>query len=308
MSASEQLADLVDDVALAEADRDAALAHVDELELRIAELEARPAPTQTGRYAITPDWRDRMPVTSLENPGNVTVVEDPSRGDVLEVVTPAGQAKGFGAFIPIAPRDEIRIREGVWFGPGYQWVNPVTKGGGGKLGGLALTKPSTAALRPMSTGGDRYNGSTRLLRKADLVKQSNASLRLLWEKDRRVKTYFYLPDPTRIGTTYGTEGTAEWSCFGWYSTLTGPSGSLRLRDGWNDIELYVKLNTVGQRNGLLEIRLNGELGIRLTDMVYRTSTDVRISHLFPTWYHGGGPNDYPTIDNRVRLDGFEVLG
>jgi hypothetical protein len=301
MSASQDLVALAAAVALLEQQ------HEVDVE-RIAELESRPSPAEVGRYAITADWRDRMPVTSIELPGNTRVVDDPERGQVLEVVTPAGQAKGFGAFIPIAPRDEIRYRDGIWFGPGFQWVNPVTKGGGGKKGGLALTKP-TGRLTPMSNGGLRWNDGVQITRKADIAKQTNASLRFLWLKDRRVQTYFYLPDPAKLGNTnLEPEGSPGWRCYGWAANLVGLNGALKLRDGWNDFDVLVKLNTVGQRNGVLEVRINGELGLRVTDLVYRTTADVRISHLFPTWYHGGSDKDYPTIDNRVRLDGFQVVG
>jgi hypothetical protein len=261
----------------------------------------------SGRYAITPDWRERMPVTSIELPGNTKVVEDSERGQVLEVVAPAGQGKGFGAFIPIAPRDEIRYRMGVYFGPDYQWVNPATKGGGGKIGGLALTKP-TGRLMPMSNGGLRWIDGAQITRKADIVKQSNASLRFLWHKERRFLTYFYLPDLAHLGGISGSEDTTDFRCWGWAAPLEGLNGPIRPRVGWNDFDVLVKLNTVGQRNGVLEVRINGELGLRVTDLVYRTTADVRISHLFPTWYHGGSVKDYPTIDNRVRLDGFEVVG
>jgi hypothetical protein len=296
---AQELVAIAADVALIEQQHEADVAY-------IAELEARPAPSEAGRYAITPDWRERMPVTSIELPGNTNVVEDPERGQVLEVVAPAGQGKGFGAFIPIAPRDEIRYRMGVYFGPDFQWVNPVTKGGGGKKGGLALTKP-TGRLTPMSNGGLRWNDGVQITRKADIVKQTNASLRFLWHKERRFLTYFYLPDLAHLGGTSGTEGTSDFRCWGWASPLVGLNGPIRPRVGWNDFDVVVKLNTVGQRNGVLEVRVNGELGLRVTDLVYRTSTDVRISHLFPTWFHGGGEKDFPSVDNRVRLDGYEIL-
>jgi hypothetical protein len=278
------------------------------LRARVADLEER-AP-DVGRYGITPTWRTDWPVTSIELPERTKVVDDPERGQVLEVVTPAGQAKGFGAFAPIAPRDEIRYRMGVYFGPEFEWQNPITKGGGGKIGGLALSKPATSALMPKSNGGKRNSNGVQITRKADIVKQTDATLRFLWHAERRFLTYFYLPDLAHIGATSDArlEGTLDWRCWGWSSPLVGLNGPLRPRVGWNDLEPYIRLNDIGQRNGVLEVRLNGELGLRVTDLVYRTSPDVRISHLFPTWYHGGGEKDYPSVNNRVRLDGFEVLG
>ena len=78
------------------------------------------------------------------------------------------------------------------------------------------------------------------------------------------------------------------------------------RGGWNTIELHYKMNTPGQSNGVFRAWLNGELGVDLRDVQYRTAAHPGLSInelIFDTYY--GGPTSN-TTDQRWYFDEVSI--
>lgn len=286
-------------------------ARIDELEAQVADLTARLAACEAGQAPpvddsfFAGDWIARTGAKFLDHPENLSQPVDPDRGVVLEAVTPAGEQFGFGTFLPLDPVDDLTRTYDVWFPADYQWVSRTDSNGphgGGKLPGLAGVMPGVPEWA-VGAGGKRYAVTAQITRKADVPKMTGWSCRLLWLNDRRVQCYLYAPDLRHLGRIDGTEGTQGWRCYGWSKTLVGPDGKpLKIADLWNTISVRCAMNAPGSANGLLEVSLNGVVGLRVPDVVFRTRADVKVTQDFLTWYAGGGPIDYPTVDNRVRID------
>lgn len=252
------------------------------------------------------DWQTHHAAVALANGQNLRRVRDTARGRyVLEAVNPAAQQFGFGyqadfAKNGVGVRDDVSFTYDVWFPKDYPWMNS-KGGGGGKLPGLAGRVASTNPIH-VGHGGIRWNGDQQITRKADLPTMTGFSARLLWLKDRRLKCYLYVPDLGHLGAIYGTEGSTGWRCFGYSEQLAVGGTPLKLRDGWNTITERVRLNTVGKADGVLEISLNGVVGLTRMDIMWRTRPDVHVSQAYVTWFYGGASSDFPDRDGRIRLD------
>ena len=95
--------------------------------------------------------------------------------------------------------------------------------------------------------------------------KKNTSLRLMWRKNGLVEYYVhYRTKPTWPGW----RASINWSLIDPYEE---PGNSpqpdqVKLKKGqWNDIEMYIKLNTPGQADGIMRGWLNGQLAIDITD-------------------------------------------
>jgi hypothetical protein len=78
-------------------------------------------------------------------------------------------------------------------------------------------------------------------------------------------------------------------------------GSLQ-KNRWYCIETYVKLNTIGKRDGVLRGWVDGFLAMERENITFRTSLDLKIEEFWVNVYYGGkvAPNDmHLYIDNLV---------
>ncbi len=88
-----------------------------------------------------------------------------------------------------------------------------------------------------------------------------------------------------IGTYAYTAGTGSKSGEVWGWNL-GPTGRLR-KNRWYSIEQYLKLNTLGQADGILRVWVDGELAFEKTDLHWRDVPALRIESVWLNVYHGG---------------------
>jgi hypothetical protein len=61
---------------------------------------------------------------------------------------------------------------------------------------------------------------------------------------------------------------------------------------WTRIEIYMKLNTGSNQDGVLEVWQDESLRINRRDMLYRTTDAMGISNMMFSTFFGGGTPDY----------------
>lgn len=123
--------------------------------------------------------------------------------------------------------------------------------------------------------------------------ENGFSARLMWRRGGDLVVYTYLPDRT------GTCGT----------DLVFFTGAQPNR--WYTLRQRIKLNTPGQRNGVLEMYVDGVLRLRRSDMFYRAAgkSAVRINDVLFHTYRGGSDTDarfFSPNNDWVQFDDFRV--
>ena len=130
-----------------------------------------------------------------------------------------------------------------------------------------------------NTGGEKPNGT------------DGWSARGMWRTDGRAVQYVYHPDqPSNFGEDL------EWG-------LNFP------RNQWVTVETRVRMNTPGQRNGIVESWLNGRKVLSQSNLRFRDTDSFEIdSFLFHTFF-GGSSNDWaPSKDEAVDFDNLVISG
>lgn len=95
----------------------------------------------------------------------------------------------------------------------------------------------------------------------------------------------------------------------WYYNADSSSWSNRMaikKGQWNSIEVYYKMNTPGQNNGIHRGWLNGQIGLDVRDVQYRTAghSDLGINQIFSVIFFGGPLG--PKTTQHVYLDNLVV--
>ena len=143
------------------------------------------------------------------------------------------------------------------------------------------------------------------------TKDRNMSVRLMWRRDGRLEYYNHFN--TRP-TWQGWSASVDWSFTGPYSDLVNgevQADQAKLIKGqWNHIELYNKLNTPGESDGVMRAWLNGELALDITDNEdYRQADegDIGLNCIYLSTFFGGSDETYqPTKDQYAYFDDFKI--
>jgi hypothetical protein len=176
----------------------------------------------------------------------------PLQGKALRITIPAGDVIGISAFRTISPAEEIYFRYYLRFGNNWRTLD------GGKLPG------PTGDLSTCGNGGRPCNGTDGWSARGafDVVDASGHI---------RIGSYIYDGDMARRGDVYGTGlfwGTVE-------------------TNRWYSVEHYIKMNTIGQRNGIYRGWIDGRLAFHKTDLVFRNVDRLKIESIWMNIYHGG---------------------
>ncbi|MHA7055795.1 polysaccharide lyase [Aquimarina sp. M1] len=214
--------------------------------------------------------------------GRVHISDFENRGKVLDVKYPKGQVKtgqsGMHTKVPFdvaGEFDELYISYWVYFPEDFEFR------AGGKLPGLA------------------YQTSER-----------NMSLRLMWRYDGLIEFYVhYNTEPTWDGW----RASINWSLTDPYEEPNGEPqpDQVKFKKGqWNHVEMYNKLNTPGQNDGIMRGWLNGNLAIDITDNGdYRQvgEEDIHLNTIYLSTFFGGSDETFqPTKDLEAYFDDFIV--
>jgi len=214
--------------------------------------------------------------------GRVHISDFENHGKVLDVKYPKGQVKtgqsGMHTKVPfdvVDEYDELYISYWVYFPEDFEFR------AGGKLPGLA------------------YQTSER-----------NMSLRLMWRYDGLIEFYVhYNTEPTWDGW----HASINWSLTDPYDEPNGEpqADQVKFKKGqWNHVEMYNKLNTPGQNDGIMRGWLNGNLAIDITDNGdYRQADegDIHLNIIYLSTFFGGSDETFqPTKDLEAYFDDFIV--
>ncbi|WP_211261400.1 polysaccharide lyase [Pseudonocardia acaciae] len=100
------------------------------------------------------------------------------------------------------------------------------------------------------------------------------STRYMWRKGGAGELYAYLPGGSGFGTSLGR------------GTWTFPAGQ------WTTIQQGVKLNTPGQRDGVVTVWVNGQQVFSQNDVQLRNTDQLHIDGLFFSTFFGGGDQSW----------------
>lgn len=140
--------------------------------------------------------------------------------------------------------------------------------------------------------------------------QNAGSVRISWHVLKKTSggvavAYVYLPGQSPMGmqgSTFQAEAEATTD-----KGIHVFGDALRLKAGdFNDISLTVKMNTPGQRDGVLRLTVNG-VTKAANDMMWRTSGDIRLTGVLCSVFFGGGQSKYaPDRDTYLRYQNFRI--
>jgi hypothetical protein len=183
-----------------------------------------------------------------------------------------GGAK-FTAYPGKFPREELTFGYDVYFPDSFEWKK------GGKLPGMCIGK----SAKECATGGD--------------WKKDEGSARIMWRskdgKNAYAIAYIYMPIEGEPVKAYNKQGPV-------YKKATDPGtrtghdvwhGELPIKKGWNRMSLYVKMNTPGKTDGILELQVNG-VKRRAADVRWRDNKEVRINNINFVSFFGGSGDDW----------------
>ena len=219
-------------------------------------------------------------------PQNTSIVSDGSsfRGQShLRVTVPKGSHYGtsFGFNFDkqgIAEPDEVYFRYAIRLGP--TWTTD--GGGGGKLPGFGGTY-GVAGWGGKPANGSNGWSSRGLFSKPPANPQSG-----------QTRTGFYVYHADMTGQ-YGS----NWY---WSGGSLGPDGVMQ-REQWYQFEVYVKINTPQQNDGVLKAWADGTQVYEKTDVRFRDVDTLKVERVWFDIYYGGSwtaPADmYIDFDNAV---------
>jgi hypothetical protein len=203
------------------------------------------------------DWYAEWSPGSKPENGDV-VSSDPAemfvpfQGKALRITIPSGDVIGISAFRNVSAAEEIYVRYYLRFGSNWRTLD------GGKLPG------PTGDLSTCGNGGRPCNGTDGWSARGSFdVVDARGQI--------PIGSYIYDGEMVRRGDEYGTG-------FVWGRVRT---------NRWYSVEHHIKMNTVGQRNGVYQGWIDGRLAFQKTDFVFRRVDRLRIESIWMNVYHGG---------------------
>lgn len=213
---------------------------------------------------------------------NEAVVHDPEKGSVLQV------KYGKGTTSPSASRTRGLIPGGTQFIPKLTktydnavmsyWLK-IPKDfdcvKGGKL-------PGIASNIELLSGGETADGT------------NGFSMRLMWRENCTAEVYGYLPrvENQHLIEKYKdslTQNPTTKIIYGW----SIGRGEFSLPKGeWVKVELTIKVNDPGVKNGTVKVALNGKQVFQRDEIVYRTNNKLLVGALFFSTFFGGSDESY----------------
>lgn len=77
-------------------------------------------------------------------------------------------------------------------------------------------------------------------------------------------------------------------------------------DKWYNIEIRYKMNTIGEKDGIMEAWLNGMPVAIYSNCIFRKNANVKIYKMFFSTFFGGNQSDNPNQDCYALFDNFTV--
>ncbi|KAG0749020.1 hypothetical protein G6F57_000491 [Rhizopus arrhizus] len=233
---------------------------------------------------ITSNWF----ASNFYAPEDISFTNDPidtnSTNTVLKVNYPAGSyapvgtkngnggVKGGAEFYSL-PNGQTEyntalLRYDVAFDSNFDWVK------GGKLPGIFGGDISQGC-----SGGEKATG------------ENCFSVRMMWREGGAGEAYAYIP------TSDSLCNSKQVICNSDYGTSFS-RGVIRFSTmKWSQIEIYVKLNSGSNSNGILEVWQDGSLMINQQNIQFRSNQNLGVSSMMFSTFFGGGSSSYATPVN-----------
>ena len=136
------------------------------------------------------------------------------------------------------------------------------------------------------------------------------SVRIMWQRGGHAILYVYLATGsskrgydmqqqqyTSVTRAKSTTGHSVWH----------GNSDFTFKPGVNTVSIEVKLNTVGQADGMLGLRVNGVTKV-IQNVVFREHADVMISSFRMTSFYGGSSSDWgPKTDQVMQFRNFSFI-
>ncbi|KAI7893720.1 uncharacterized protein EV154DRAFT_536893 [Mucor mucedo] len=249
------------------------------------------APVSPGSDYISSNWYASQGFYGAEN---VQFVQDPfsanSTTTVLKVNYPAGSyapvgtknnnsgVKGGAEFFTNVNHDTMYntalLSYDLAFDSSFDWVK------GGKLPGIYGGSPGDGC-----SGGEKATGANCF------------SVRLMWRDSGAGEAYAYIPTSDKLCSS------KQVTCNSDYGTSFS-RGVIRFSTAkWTHIDMYIKLNTGSNTNGILQVWQDGSLMINQQHLQFRSSDAVGMSSTMFSTFFGGGSTSFATpVDTSTTAD------
>ncbi len=242
---------------------------------------ARPPPAAPGPAG---NWLAGMNIERKEMPAVVTY----QGKTALHVQYKAGGRGPKGSntnieFIPrgIFPAEQARVRFSIWFADNFPWDKAPGHKVAGKLGGFRIGTGSASGANYSKTG---------------------ATYRVVFDDGGVANGYLYpqIAKDSRgnrnIGWDLADQGEGLKKVSGISSGIHVWGNEFKLYRGrWNNFEMFIKLNTPGKKDGIMELTVNG-VSRRITDVRYRNdNAKINSFHLQP--FFGGSTVEFAPKSN-----------
>jgi len=226
----------------------------------------------TGQYVpseFVADWN--VAAGSRPNGDVEIITDDAAHQKAMRAYYPQGTigpsaTHGFTWYSYFGTRgEEIYFSYDIRFKPGFEWVH------GGKIPGI-VGGSVTSGQAPTSTSG--------------------FSARMMWKGGGALVFYIYHPDqPGTVGETMEWEG---------FHFQTGKWYNLTIRVVLNSI-----VNSVAQRNGILEGYVDGKLVFQKSDFRFRLNSTIKIDKMYICSFFGGSSVEWEALrDEWIDMDNF----
>ncbi len=227
-------------------------------------------------------YRDRF--TGATHPENRALVDKAAVGEqaLRFLVREGGHYGGsliFGFADAGLPEPEhLYIRYHLRFGADWE------PGRGGKLPGPAGTYDRAGWGGRIPDGTDGWS--------------ARGGYRACPQHEGRTQLFFY---------TYHADLSGDWGeNLGWDIDHRG----CLPREQWHQIDMYVRMNTPGERDGVLRAWVNGDSAFERTDLRFRNVADLKIEQFWMNLYHGGSwtaPRDMHVYWDGIVLSSEPLL-
>ncbi len=168
--------------------------------------------------------------------------------------------------------EELFLSYRMKFKPGFKFVE------GGKLPGFCGFRADRDITSGCKSGGGKPNAD------------EGFSARLMWRPNGQMVSYLYHPNQK-----YNYADDFQWG-------IAFETGR------WYEITQRIKLNSVGQRNGLLDVWVDKEKVLSRSDLEFRKIPQVKLNGFFFSTFYGGNSSKWaPDIDTYAYFDDFKIF-
>lgn len=185
----------------------------------------------------------------------------------------------------LLPAEAITFSYEVYFHPSFNWVK------GGKLPGVCLGQKEVDC----STGGE--------------WSPTQGSFRIMFRENGVAIGYSYMAIKGGSDAAFSAQGNgykkiAETTGGTGHNLWRHTNAGLKFTKGWNTVTMDLKLNTPGQKNGMISLTINGVNRI-VRDVAFRESSSVKFTNVLVVSFFGGGSDDYNSpVDTYVKFRNF----